>query len=221
MKISDLTSKTSLEIEDSDILLIEDDYDTKQVSVKEFKEYLLDNGVTRSTKVLINQMVDNLITSLQSAKYIITELVTYKMNTTVKDTKGDVYIALKSVATNKWLTKEEIENLLVPNEEGLYTKNFVINALVAEAYVRSSSYNIYDANEIDTMIPKDSMGYIKASFTGLTQNEIAGITYDDIVITTEDTDITISLPIEDKYEYEFIGDPTMFNNDVPFVHNIG
>jgi len=221
VKIKDLTSKTSFEVEEDDVLVIEDGEDTKQITVKEFREYLLGSGVTKTTKMLINEMMDNVINSLQSAKYIISELVTYKMNTTITDVDGDIYITLKSVSTDKWLTAEEIGALLVPNEEGICTKNFVINVLVADAYVRSSSYSIHDASEIDEIVPEGNIGYIKAHFDGLTQNEVAGITYDDIMITTEDTEVTIVLPIEDRHEYEFIGDPEMFNNNVPYTQNIG
>lgn len=221
MKIKDLTAKTSFEVEDDDVLVIEDGEDTKQISVKEFREYLLGSGVTKTTKVLINEMMDNVISSLQSAKYIISELITYKMNTTITNVDGDVYITLKSVSTNKWLTSDEIKALLVPNEDGLFTKRFIINALVADAYVKSTTYSIHDASEIDEIVPEGNIGYIKAHFDGLTQNEIAGITYDDIMITTESTEVTIVLPIEDKHEYEFIGDPDLFNNNVPYTRIIG
>lgn len=222
MKISNLTSKTSIEIEENDVLVIEDKEATKKVTVKEFKEHLLNTGITKSTKMLINETMDNVISSLQAAKYIISELITYKMNTTINDAEsGDIYITLKSVRTDKWLTAEEIGNLLVPNEEGICSKNFVINVLVADAYVRSSSYSIHDASEENEIVPEGNIGYIKAHFVGLTQNEIAGITYDDIMITTEDTEITIVLPVEDNNEYEFIGDPELFNNNVPYSQNIG
>jgi hypothetical protein len=221
VKIKNLTTKTSLEIEDSDVLVIEDMEDTKQITIKEFKEYLMNNGITKSTKVLINQMMDNVINSLQSSKYIITDLLTYQMNTTISDINGDIYITLKSVATDKWLTAEEIVNLLLPNEEQMLTKTFVISVLVEDTYVKCSSYSIHDASEIDEIVPEGNIGYIKAYFEGLTQNEVANIKYDDIVITTEDTEVTIVLPIEEMHEYEFIGDPDLFNNNVPYVQNIG
>ena len=34
------------------------------------------------------------------------------MNTTISDINGDIYITLKSVATDKWLSAEEIVKLL-------------------------------------------------------------------------------------------------------------
>ena len=110
MKISNLTAKTSIEIDENDILVIEDKEGTKKTSVKAFKEYLLSNGITRSTKMLINEMMDNVINSLIASKYIISELLTYKMNTTIYDAEsGDIYITLKSVNTDKWLTAKDIE----------------------------------------------------------------------------------------------------------------
>lgn len=220
MKIKNLTSKTYLEIEDTDVLVIEDNEGTKKISMQEFKEYLLNNGVTKSTKVLINQMMDNVINSLQASKYIITDLLTYQMSTTINDVDGNIYITLKSVETDKWLTANDIVNLLVPNEEQLLTKNFVISVLIDDVYVKCSSYSIHDASEIDEIVPEGNIGYIKAHFEELTQNEIAGITYDDIVITVEDTEVTIVLPIEEMHEYSFVGDPTLFNNNVSYVSNI-
>ena len=222
MKISNLTSKTFFEINDTDILIIEDDVDTKKVTVKDLRDYFLNNGVTRSTKMLINEMMDNVINSLSAAKYVITELMTYKMNTVINDaTSGNIYIALKEVNTNKWLTKEEINKLLLPNEDGIFTKNFIISAYVNDAYIRAISYVILDANEITDVVPEDNIGYIKAHFEGLTQNEIASITYDGIMISVESTEVTIVLPVEERRDYEFVGDPNLFNNHVPHIQSIG
>jgi len=222
VKINNMTTKTSLEIQDTDILVIQDGEDTKQVSVGDFKEYLLTQGVSKNTKMLINNMLDNVINSLKSSKYIISELITYKMNTVVSDAEpGDIYITLKSEANDKWLTAQDIVNLLVPNSDGELTKRFVIKVLVNDLYVECVSYDILDANEISDVIPESNIGYIKAHFEGLTQNEISGISYDDILITTEDTEYTVVLPIEDIHDYQFIGDPDLFNNNVPYVQSIG
>ena len=224
MKISNLTAKTSIEINEDDILVIEDQEGTKQTTVKDFKEYLLNNGITKSTKMLINQMMDNVINSLKASKYAISELFTYKMNVTIYDFEsGDIYITLQSVETGKWLTAKDIGDLLVPGEDGICSKNFIINVLVDDVYVRSNNYTIHDANEESNLVPEGNVGYIKAHFDNLTQNEIASITYDDIMITVEDAEIEISfeIPIEDKHTYEFIGDPDMFNNNVSYIQNIG
>lgn len=222
MKINNMTSKTSLEIQESDVLIIQDGEDTKQISIKELKEYFLNQGISKNTKMLINETLDNVINSLKTSKYIISELVTYKMNVTINDaSSGDIYITLKSTNTDKWLTKEDIHNLLMPNEEGLFSKNFVINVLISDIYVKSSYYTIHDVSELDQVVPEGNIGCIKAHFDNLTQNEIANITYDDIIITTENTEITIVFPIEDTHEYNFIGDPDLFNNNVPYTQNIG
>ena len=221
MKIKNLNTKTSLEIEESDVLVIEDGEDTKQITVKEFKEYLIKNGISKNTKILINQMMDNVIESLKASKYVISELLTYKMNTTVSDVDGTIYITLQDTRTDKWLTAKDIEALLFPNDDDVYTKSYVISVLVNDAYVRCSSYSIHDGNKIDEVVPEGNIGYIKAHFDGLTQNDVANITYDKIMITIEDTEIVIAIPVEDMHEYEFVGDPDMFNNNVPFVQNIG
>lgn len=221
MKISNLTSKTAIEIQDTDILVIEDSAETKKITVKEFRDYLMNNGITKSTKMLINEMMDSVIHSLQASKYVISELLTFKMNTVINDAaSGDIFITLKDINTDKWLTGDEIKALLMPDADGQCGRDFIINVLVDDVYVKSASYSIHDASEVSDIVPEGNIGYIKAHFD-LDQNQIAGITYDDIMITMDDTEVTFVLPIEDKHEYKFVGDPDYFNNRVPYVQNIG
>lgn len=222
MKIQNMTTKTSLEIQDTDVLIIQDGEDTKQVSVGDLRDYLVANGISKSTKMLINETLDNVINSLKASKYVISELMTYRMNTVINDAEsGDVLITLKNMSTDKWLTAQDIVNLLVPNEEEYLTKRFVIRLMIDDIYRECVSYEVLDANEISDVIPESNIGYIKAHFEGLTQNEIAGITYEDIIITVEDTEYTVVLPIEDIHGYEFVGDPDLFKNNVPHVINVG
>jgi len=221
VKISNLTSKTAIEIQDTDILVIEDSAETKKITVKEFRDYLMNNGITKSTKMLINEMMDSVIHSLQASKYVISELLTFKMNTVINDAaSGDIFITLKDINTDKWLTGDEIKALLMPDADGQCGRDFIINVLVDDVYVKSASYSIHDASEVSDIVPEGNIGYIKAHFD-LDQNQIAGITYDDIMITMDDTEVTFVLPIEDKHEYKFVGDPDYFNNRVPYVQNIG
>lgn len=220
MKISNLTNKTSLEIQDTDLLVIEDAEDTKSVTVKEFRDYLINQGVSKNTKLLINNMLDSVINSLKTSKYIITELLTYQMAATVNEEKS-IYIKFKNPETDEWLTKQEIMDILCPDPETeLYTKKFVIRVLVNGEYIDSTDYSIHDGHELDDIVPRNLVGYIKADFHDLSQNEIAGITYSDIIITVEDTEITISIPIEDVHSYEFIGNPESFNNNVSYTQEI-
>lgn len=222
MKISNMTSKTSIEINDTDVLLIEDSEDTKQVSVKEFREYLLSHGITRNTKVLINGMLDNIINSLKTSKFLISELITHKMNVVISGSESfDIFIALQNVATEKWLTVDEIYAMQLPNDEGLNTREIVISIATNDVFSHCTECSILDASEISEFSPKENMGYIKAHFEGLTQNEIACVTYNDIFVTLKDTEIVIELPIEDRHTYEFVSDPDLFNNNVPYIQEIG
>lgn len=222
MKISNMTSKTSIEINDTDVLLIEDSEDTKQVSVKEFREYLLSHGVTRNTKVLINDMLDNVINSLKASKFIISELITHKMNVVINGSDScDIFIALQNVATEKWLTEEEIYLMQFPNDEGMNTKEIVVSIATDNVFAHCTEYSIIDASEISEFNPKENMGYIKAHFDGLTQNQIACITYNDIFVSLKDTEVVIELPIEDRHTYQFVSDPDLFNNNVPYIQELG
>ena len=218
MKISNLTSKTSIEIQDTDVLVIEDAEDTKKITVSEFKEYLLNNGITKSTKMLINNMMDNVINSLKASKYAISELFTYKMSIVIHDEKT-IHIQLKNMETNKWLSVNGIKNLLT-DTNGESTKAITVNALVDGMYTKSTNYSIHDYHEIDKVVPEGVIGYIETSFSNLTKNEIANLTYNDIVLTVEDVEFAFSIPIEDKHEYHFVGDPNMFHNNVSYVQYI-
>lgn len=329
MKIKDMTSKTSLEVQDTDILVIEDAEDTKQITVKEFKEYLgIGNNIEIDTKKLINQTIDNIISSLASAKYVIEEenITVFVLDITIEDIACNMNISVKNSETNTYLTAEELTNLLLPeipkmlrtieddqntdngeiiegegntgdtegdntegennnpevnnpdsnepengetpdsnepdndepdnsesgNEENPDNNNpeenipeddnqkedipeinepeednaenkddeiiedteiktlrkFVIKALVADAYIQADEYEITS--------DENNKGIIKVLFKNLTQNEIAGITYDDINITLLDVETS-----NINNEYIFNVNPDSFNNLVPYVENIG
>lgn len=295
MKIKDMTSKTSLEVQDTDILVIEDAEDTKQITVKEFKEYLgIGNNTEIDTKKLINQTIDNIISSLASAKYVIEEENTtvFVLDITIEDTACNMSISIKNNETDTYLTADELTNLLLPEipkilrtiESGEITegeqntetgdtntenneienennsgesnpednipenpennnpeinipenpeenlpeeddtenkedeivedteiktlRKFMIKALVADAYVQADEYEIVS--------DENNKGIIKVLFKNLTQNEIAGITYDDMNITLLDVETS-----DINNEYVFNVNPDSFNNLVSYVENIG
>lgn len=326
MKIKDMTSKTSLEVQDTDILVIEDAEDTKNITVEEFKKYLgIGNNIEIDTKKLINQTIDNIISSLASAKYVIEEdnITVFVLDVTVENTTCDINISVKNNETDTYLTAEELTNLLLPeipkilrtiegnennenseiiegegntegnenieennpnnnentegennnpeipeinepeneevpdnsepdNEENPDNNNpeenipegdnpegnipeinepeedntenkddeiiedteiktlrkFIIKALVADAYVQADEYKIIS--------DENNKGIIKVLFKNLTQNEIAGITYDDINITLLDVETENT-----NNGYIFNVNPDSFNNLVPYVENIG
>ena len=117
MKIKDMTSKTSLEVQDTDILVIEDAEDTKNITVEEFKKYLgIRSNIEIDTKKLINQTIDNIISSLASAKYVIEEdsITVFMLDVTVENTACDINISVKNNETDTYLTAEELTNLLLP-----------------------------------------------------------------------------------------------------------
>ena len=63
MKIKDMTTKTSLEVEDTDLLVIEDGEDTKSITVGEFKKLLnlsSDANVQKTVKTIVNETLDNM-----------------------------------------------------------------------------------------------------------------------------------------------------------------
>ena len=119
MKINDMTAKTSLEIQDTDILVIQDGEDTKQVSVADLRDFL-NTTSDKNVKKLINQTIDNIIVSLQSVKYTVSELRSFMINSWIGSTSGNIQIAIKDLDNNKWLTADEIVKLTNPDENGIF-----------------------------------------------------------------------------------------------------
>lgn len=218
MKISAMNSKTSLEVQDTDLLIIEDNEDTKSISVKDLCEYINSkNTETKKTKVLINETIDKVSELLQQAKFIISEKKTYMMNSWIGSTSGNIQICLKDMDTNKWLTQLELFELLQP-ENNEATKEYVIKVLVGDTYRNAVSYTIRDFNtehenpeQVNEILSISEAGFIKAHFDELTQNEIANIKFDDIEISLEETE---------EYKYEFVGDKDSFANAVIYVEEI-
>lgn len=215
MKINDMTAKTSLEIQDTDILIIQDREDTKQVSVADLRDFL---NITsdKNTKKLINQTIDNVIASLQATKYIVSELRSFMINSWIGSTSGNIQIAIKDLDNNKWLTADEIVKLTNPDENGIAQNDFIIKVMIAGIYNTAASYTIMDFNTehssgTNTILEASDAGFIKAHFNGLMPNEIASITYNDI---------KLELPETEEYRYLFNGDPDSFANAVPYTNSI-
>ena len=208
MKINNMTAKTSLEIEDSDILVIQDGEDTKQVSVGEFKEFLMNSSET-STKKLINQTLDNVIVSLTASKYDVSVLKTYTIGAWIGSTSGNVQIILKDNDTNKWLTEAELNDFVAKEEFNVYL-------MIKDLLVSATSFVVKDfvtEHPIGTnpVLEADNAGFIKAHFDNLTQNEIANITCDDVIIHQKDTE---------DFRYMFNHDKDSFTNSVPYVESV-
>ena len=208
MKINNMTAKTSLEIEDSDILVIQDGEDTKQVSVGEFKEFLMNSSET-SSKKLINQTLDNVIVSLTASKYDVSVLKTYTIGAWIGSTSGNVQIILKDNDTNKWLTEAELNDFVAKEEFNVYL-------MIKDLLVSATSFEVKDfvtehPTGTNPVLEADNAGFIKAHFDNLTQNEIANITCDDVIIHQKDTE---------DFRYMFNHDKDSFTNSVPYVESV-
>lgn len=210
MKITELTAKTSLEVEDTDLLVIEDAEDTKQITVGELKEFLFSssNGFEKKVKQLINETLDKVSESLKDAKYELFELKNYAIGAWIGSTSGNIQIVIKDTVEDKWLTMDEILALAPDND-------FKVQAYVADVWETAVSYDVKDFNtehddpySVNPTLSDANAGFIKAHFDNFTQNEIAGITIDDIKLVLDGTD---------EVHYEFVSDPDTFTNAVPYV----
>lgn len=208
MKINNMTAKTSLEIEDSDILVIQDEEDTKQVSVGDFKEFLMNSSDTNSKK-LINQTLDNIIASLTASKYDISVLKTYTIGAWIGSISGNIQIILKDNDTDKWLTETELNEFTTKEEFNVYL--MINDLLVSAASFEVKDFVTEHPTGTNPVLEADNAGFIKAHFDNLTQNEIANITCDDVIIHQQDTE---------DFRYMFTHDEDSFTNSVPYVQSI-
>ena len=215
MKINDMIAKTALEIQDTDILVIQDGEDTKQVSVADLKEYLCES-LSINTKKIINQTIDNIIASLQATKYVVSVLRTFMINSWIGSTSGNIQMSIKDIDNDKWLTVDEIIALTNPNEDGEPQNDFSIKVMVGDVLKNAESYTVkrFTAEHpsgTNQVLEDSDAGFIKAHFEGLTQNEIANIKFDNIKIELQETE---------EYRYIFTTDENSFANAVSYVENI-
>ena len=215
MKINDMIAKTALEIQDTDILVIQDGEDTKQVSVADLKEYLCES-LSINTKKIINQTIDNIIASLQATKYVVSVLRTFMINSWIGSTSGNIQMSIKDIDNDKWLTVDEIIALTNPNENGEPQNDFSIKVMVGDVLKNAESYTVkrFTAEHpsgTNQILEDSDAGFIKAHFEGLTQNEIANIKFDNIKIELQETE---------EYRYIFTTDENSFANAVSYVENI-
>ena len=210
-----MIAKTALEIQDTDILVIQDGEDTKQVSVADLKEYLCES-LNINTKKIINQTIDNIIASLQATKYVVSVLRTFMINSWIGSTSGNIQMSIKDIDNDKWLTVDEIIALTNPNENGEPQNDFSIKVMVGDVLKNAESYTIkrFTAEHpsgTNQVLEDSDAGFIKAHFEGLTQNEIANIKFDNIKIELQETE---------EYRYIFTTDENSFANAVSYVENI-
>ena len=215
MKINDMIAKTALEIQDTDILVIQDGEDTKQVSIADLKEYLCES-LSINTKKIINQTIDNIIASLQATKYVVSVLRTFMINSWIGSTSGNIQMSIKDIDNDKWLTVDEIIALTNPNEDGEPQNDFSIKVMVGDVLKNAESYTVkrFTAEHpsgTNQILEDSDAGFIKAHFEGLTQNEIANIKFDNIKIELQETE---------EYRYIFTTDENSFANAVSYVENI-
>lgn len=76
MKIKDMKAKTSIEVTDNDLLVIEDSEETKSITVKEFKKMLnksSDETMEKTAKKVMNEFLDKVKKSLDKLTFDIAE----------------------------------------------------------------------------------------------------------------------------------------------------
>lgn len=226
MKIKDMTTKTSLEVQDTDLLVIEDEEETKSITVAEFKQALklaFDENTDKKIKLVVNDIITNVVSALEKCKYTFAEPKYFLVSTWIESASGDIQIAILDVATNAWLTVEELVALTMEDETGTATRQFVVEVMVGDVLCTTDVEDIVildfnteypNASELNAWMAEENAGFIKVHFDGLTQNEIAGIEHDDIKVILPD------IPDMDEAECIFETSNDSFSNTVPYMESI-
>ena len=137
-----MIAKTALEIQDTDILVIQDGEDTKQVSIADLKEYLCES-LNINTKKIINQTIDNIIASLQATKYVVSVLRTFMINSWIGSTSGNIQMSIKDIDNDKWLTVDEIIALTNQKFSWLQLFNYFYKISYFTSYKFTTIINSY------------------------------------------------------------------------------
>lgn len=214
-----MTSKTSLEVQDTDLLVIEDEEDTKSITVAAFKQALqlaFEGDIDKKVKVAINETITNIVDALEKCKYTFIETKHFLVNTWIDSASGDIQIAILNTA-GSWLTSEELVAMTMPDEDGTPTHEFVIEIMTNDVWDAALSENIVikdfnteytNSHEINAWMAEENAGFIRVHFDGLSQNDIAGIEHDDV---------RVILPQIEDVEYTIETSEDTFSNAVPYV----
>ena len=212
MKIQDMPSKENLEVQDTDLLVIEDIEDTKKITIKDLKEYLMkDEGIENKVKRYINNAIDNIVTALNESKLKIKETITYLLDVDILDDSGDINFKIKNQETDTYLTKEEIGKLTesIYDEEGNEIKRELkFYIIIDDIIYKSTNYTLNDSIIVD-----DNSTALLVHFDALEckTNDISSITKNSIKVFIID---------DENNKYKFVIYDSMFNNNVPFTSNI-
>lgn len=236
MQLRNLNTKTALEVSDDDLLMIEDREDTKTITVGQFKAMMNAYSETKF-KRLFNECINKVIATCEKAKFEFPIQRSYLMNIWIGSTSGNIQISLKDIATNHWLTRDELVTLVM-DEQGRMQSDFKVQLFINGVYRDANSYQLlnfvdYHDRSTNEWLYDSDAGFIKVAFgNSFTQNEIAAIRPYDIIVTIASRTVIVDSdgsetiqpepeqepePVIKQYEFKFLADRDSFANAVEFV----
>ena len=224
MRLVDMTKKTSIEVEDTDLLIIEDGEDTKAITYSDLKQAILTN-IPDETEIkrMINNVLDKLIDKLADIKYDIRQHFIYTVWQSIHNIVNSgnnqygIWLSLYDELEHKYLTKEEIENLTdISTGESNTAVDFDISVTINEEVFFCDVYSIGSFSENFAELASDDLinnnaGYIMVTFNDLTHNQFAQLTYDAL---------EVSLPGNENADFSFVVSEDRFVNDIEYQENI-
>lgn len=223
MKIHDMTTKQWIEVQDTDLLIIEDEEDTKAITVSNLREVMTRHTDDRSKK-FINATIDKIIVALQNVKYSVANQRQYVIYARIDSISSGVVIAFKDALTNKWLATEEVLALThLVNEHG--TADFKVQMLINEIYEEAQVCTVLNFSDLygdslvtalDKELYAANAGVVLASFFDLSQNDLASVTHEDVVVSLPLIEIDFEMDVDDDFQLKFTTSKDFFVNNVPY-----
>lgn len=207
--LTELPEKLAIEVEEDNVMLVEDVEGSKKIKISELMK-VFRPVQERFVKEIVNEAIDRMAESLLDAKFEFSNYTTlqYKMDTWIDNNSGDIQIALFDVQKDKWLTREEIEEL--------FKNDYIIKVYIGRTWEYPVSFKVLsfceeyeEADIIDQDKDEDDAGYIVIHFDGLTNNQISQIIYEDIEIIVVGDE-------KKEIRYEFLRSRDRFANAVPW-----
>lgn len=213
MKIKDMKTKTSIEVTDNDLLVIEDSEETKSITVKEFKKMLnksSDEAMEKTAKKVMNEFLDKVKKSLDKLTFDIAENITIEPYIFKIDADGAIYTAYKY--EGKYLDILSLSELFDKQTISMKVNvNEIEQELMPYNDIEEFNKQYLDMAVKEPELAEANAAVIKFKLNNVKQNDISKLTNEMFKIDIKRTEGKI---------YHLSVTKEKFKNEVPFVEEV-
>lgn len=213
MKIKDMKTKTSIEVTDNDLLVIEDSEETKSITVKEFKKILnksSDEAMEKTAKKVMNEFLDKVKKSLDKLTFDIAENIIIEPYIFKIDAEGTIYTAYKH--EGRYL---DILSLLKLFDKQTISMKVNVNEIEQELMpyndIEEFNKQYLDMAVKEPDLAEANAAVIKFKLNNVKQNDVSKLTSEMFKIEIARTEEKI---------YHLSVTKEKFKNEVPFVEEV-